>query len=76
MQIHTKILNKHTKLHSLLYYLGFLCGSATFEPDFGSWVRHEAAIAPVLFILADMYRFKKSKTDLERHELEKEVQGE
>lgn len=68
--------NNKAKNVALYVYLGFLCGSATFEPDFGSWVRHEAAIAPVLFILADMYRFKKSKTDLERHELEKEVQGE
>ncbi len=68
--------NHKSKNVALYVYLGFLCGSATFEPDFGSWVRHEAAIAPVLFILADMYKFKKSRTDLERHDLEKEEQGE
>lgn len=68
--------NHKSKNVALYVYLGFLCGSATFEPDFGSWVRHEAAIAPVLFILADMYKFKKSRTDLERHDLEKEKQGE
>ena len=63
--------NHKSKNVALYVYLGFLCGSATFEPDFGSWVRHEAAIAPVLFILADMYKFKKSRTDLQLKELEK-----
>ena len=68
--------NHKSKNVALYVYLGFLCGSATFEPDFGSWVRHEAAIAPILFILADMYRFKQSKTDLELRKLEKIEQGE
>lgn len=68
--------NSKPKNIALYVYLGFLCGSATFEPDFGSWVRHEAAIAPVLFILADMYKFKKSETDIQKYELEKEMQGE
>ena len=68
--------NNKSKNVALYVYLGFLCGSATFEPDFGSWVRHEAAIAPVLFILADMYRFKQSRTDLHLKELEKVEQGE
>lgn len=63
--------NHKSKNVALYVYLGFLCGSATFEPDFGSWVRHEAAIAPILFILADMYKFKQSKTDLEIKKLEK-----
>lgn len=65
--------NHKSKNVALYVYLGFLCGSATFEPDFGSWVRHEAAIAPVLFILADMYRFKKAETDLQKHKLEMEI---
>jgi len=65
--------NNKSKNIALYVYLGFLCGSATFEPDFGSWVRHEAAIAPVLFILADMYRFKQSETDLEIRRIEKET---
>ncbi len=68
--------NHKSKNVALYVYLGFLCGSATFEPDFGSWVRHEAAIAPVLFILADMYKFKISRTDLHLKELEKVEQGE
>lgn len=68
--------NHKSKNVALYVYLGFLCGSATFEPDFGSWVRHEAAIAPILFILADMYRFKKAETDILKNKLEKEMQGE
>ncbi len=68
--------NHKSKNVALYVYLGFLCGSATFEPDFGSWVRHEAAIAPILFILADMYRFKKAETDILKDKLKKEIQGE
>lgn len=67
--------NHKSKNVALYVYLGFLCGSATFEPDFGSWVRHEAAIAPVLFVLADMYKFKQSRTDLELRKLEKMSEG-
>lgn len=62
--------NNPSKNIALYVYLGFLCGSATFEPDFGSWVRHEAAIAPVLFILADMYKFKLSETDLQKRRVD------
>ncbi len=68
--------NHKSKNVALYVYLGFLCGSATFEPDFGSWVRHEAAIAPILFVLADMYKFKQSRTDVEMRKLEKENEGE
>ena len=68
--------NHKSKNVALYVYLGFLCGSACFEPDFGSWVRHEAAVAPVLFILADMYKFKQSKTEMQTKELEKIEQGE
>lgn len=32
-------------------YLGFLLGSALFEPDFGSWVRHESSTFPILLIV-------------------------
>lgn len=39
---------------ALYVYSGFLFMSAAFEPDFGSWVRHEAALFPVLVILCDM----------------------
>lgn len=35
-------------------YWGFMFCSATFEPDFGSWVRHESVAIPIiLFALSD-----------------------
>lgn len=37
---------------SISVMLGFLLGSFTFEPDFGSFVRHEAATFPVLHLIA------------------------
>lgn len=39
---------------ALFVYLGFLLGSAMFEPDFGSWVRHESVCFPILFVMSDM----------------------
>lgn len=45
--------NSKIKNMALFIYLGFLFGSATFEPDFGSWVRHEAVVFPILLLLAD-----------------------
>ncbi|MCL2014585.1 MAG: hypothetical protein FWG69_06315, partial [Oscillospiraceae bacterium] len=38
-------------LLALFLYLGYLMGSVLFEPDFGSWVRHEAALFPILVII-------------------------
>lgn len=32
-------------------YYAFLIASATFEPDFGSWVRHETAAFPIILYL-------------------------
>ncbi len=32
-------------------FLGYVLASVLFEPDFGSWVRHEAATFPVLHLL-------------------------
>lgn len=43
--------SKSTNL-ALYLYIAFLLASGTFEPDFGSWVRHEAAIIPVLLVMA------------------------
>jgi hypothetical protein len=39
---------------ALCLYWGFFFCSATFEPDFGSWVRHESVSFPILlFIISD-----------------------
>lgn len=48
--------NGKIKNIALYLYIGFLFASATFEPDFGSWVRHEAVLFPILLIFADIKR--------------------
>lgn len=45
--------NGRIKNIALYLYIGFLFASATFEPDFGSWVRHEAVLFPIILILSD-----------------------
>lgn len=37
---------------ALVCFTAYLFGSFVFEPDFGSWVRHEAAAFPIFYILA------------------------
>ena len=51
--------NTNTRNLALYIYLGFLCASALFEPDFGSWVRHEAVTFPILLILSGAVEFAK-----------------
>lgn len=49
-----KSLNSSTKAEvilSLAIFIGYLMGSFIFEPDFGSFVRHEAATFPILHLL-------------------------
>jgi hypothetical protein len=36
---------------ALFVFTGFLIGSALFEPDYGSWIRHESAVAPIIFVM-------------------------
>ena len=57
-----KSLNKNSKTINLalFVYFGFLLGSAMFEPDFGSWVRHESVCFPVLFVMSDIIGVKKT----------------
>lgn len=45
---------------ALCVFLGFLLGSAMFEPDFGSWVRHEAVTFPVIFVMSDIIGLRAS----------------
>lgn len=50
-----KSLDKNTNemvILALSAFLGYLLVSFTFEPDFGSFVRHEAATFPILHLLA------------------------
>lgn len=49
-----KSLNKNTNeivILALSAFLGYLLVSFTFEPDFGSFVRHEAATFPILHLM-------------------------
>lgn len=39
-------------LLSLSCFSAYLLGSFVFEPDFGSWVRHEAAAFPIFYLMA------------------------
>lgn len=52
--------NSQIKNISLYLYIGFLFASAAFEPDFGSWVRHEAVVFPVLMIVTDCVKIKET----------------
>lgn len=57
--IYFKKLNCNQKL-ALYIYIAFLLGSATFEPDFGSWVRHEAVLFPIMLYLGDFIKDKEN----------------
>lgn len=54
-----------TDIISIAIMCGYLLGSFTFEPDFGSFVRHEAATFPILhvFALNKSNYLKKSEED-------------
>lgn len=43
--------NNENKNLAIFAYIAFVIGSAMFEPDFGSWIRHEAVFCPILFII-------------------------
>lgn len=55
--------NSLKKNIALCIYIAFILGSAIFEPDFGSWVRHEIAAFPIIYIL-----IKEEKIEYERIE--------
>lgn len=48
---------------ALCIYLGFILGSATFEPDFGSWIRHQAVVLPIIIFMIGLKKSKKSKLE-------------
>ncbi len=49
-----KNINKLDKkvLVALSCFIAYFLGSAVFEPDFGSWIRHEATTFPVFQVIA------------------------
>ena len=61
------ILNKNTNeivVLALSSFIAYLLVSFTFEPDFGSFVRHEAATFPILHLIVldkENYKFRRKK---------------
>ena len=51
---------------ALYVYLGFLLASGTFEPDFGSWVRHESVCFPLFLIINQMTEMKEKINEEEK----------
>jgi len=48
-----KLLTTKKNYLSICLFVAFVLGSATFEPDFGSWVRHETVLMPVFLVAID-----------------------
>lgn len=48
-----------TEKIAIYIYIGYLLTSACFEPDFGSWVRHESTAFPVTIFLSGIIDIKK-----------------
>ncbi|MBT1180845.1 hypothetical protein JS531_02425 [Bifidobacterium sp. CP2] len=51
-------IDESTLFLAVCVFLGYMLGSFIFEPDFGSWTRHEAATFPVLHLLV-LNRYQK-----------------
>lgn len=49
--------NHRIQNYALVLFIGFLFTSATFEPDFGSWVRHEAVVIPIIILMSDFFDY-------------------
>ena len=58
----------NTQFLAISVFLGYVLASVLFEPDFGSWVRHEAATFPVLHLLvfSPNQRLSQWKLDVEK----------
>ena len=48
---------------ALMLYFAFLFMSASFEVDFGTWLRHQTVIYPILFIVVDIVKIDKNKEE-------------
>lgn len=46
--------NKNTKIQnvSLLFFIGFVFASGTFEVDYGAWIRHGAVTLPLVLLMS------------------------
>ncbi len=65
--IRTLYQNNESRNISIFAYIAFVLGSAMFEPDFGSWIRHEAVFCPIIFIACNAKTIKeKVKSEEEK----------
>ncbi len=48
-----KNISKESKI-AIYIFLAFVLGSATFEPDFGSWIRHETVVFPIMLVFSGL----------------------
>lgn len=46
----------HIQKCALFLYVAFWMCSASFEPDFGSWIRHEGVSFPIIILLLSKIR--------------------
>ncbi|MFI3140912.1 MAG: hypothetical protein R3Y27_01230 [Clostridia bacterium] len=61
--------NTKTQNVALLIMLGFVFTSATFEVDYGAWIRHGAVTLPTLLLMIGMIKPKKIPEDLNKKEV-------
>lgn len=64
----------NTRRIAIYIFIAFLMGSAAFEPDFGSWIRHESVLFPIILVIGNI----KEKKDIlkckkEKYEDKKDV---
>ena len=57
----------NTRKIAIYIFIAFLMGSAAFEPDFGSWIRHESVLFPIILVIANI----KEKKDILEYKKEK-----
>ncbi|MBM6699694.1 hypothetical protein H7U32_05065 [Bifidobacterium pullorum subsp. saeculare] len=63
-------LNDPTVFLALCVFIGYALASFLFEPDFGSWTRHEAATFPVLHLLV-LNRYQRIPLTAREREIER-----
>lgn len=52
---------KEKQYIALIIMMSFILCSAAFEPDFGSWVRHEAVMLPIFIVMIDTVKVNERK---------------
>ncbi|MBM6699651.1 hypothetical protein H7U32_04845 [Bifidobacterium pullorum subsp. saeculare] len=65
-------LNDPTVFLALCVFIGYALASFLFEPDFGSWTRHEAATFPVLHLLV-LNRYQRIPLTEQERQMEREL---